>query len=321
VFTYVLRRVLYSIPVLLVASVLIFFFVSLAGDPLAELRVQPGISQDTLQNIVERKHLDEPIIVQYGYWLRDAVTNRFGVTFFADRPILPELVRAMGNTLQLVIAAEIFSLLLAITIGVLSARKQYSPFDYAATTFSFFGFSMPIFWFALILQVIFVNLFVATGVRLFYTSGLSSLNPDNFLLDRLQHLVLPVVALSFVYIAEFSRYTRASMLEVINSDYVRTARAKGLRERKVINKHAFRNALIPLTTIATVRFGELFGGAIITETVFSLDGMGLYFIRALGQGDVYQVMAWLMVVATLIIFFNLLADVLYGYLDPRIRYD
>ncbi|MDP9405348.1 MAG: ABC transporter permease [Actinomycetota bacterium] len=318
---YVVRRFLYSIPVLLLCSFIIFTFVSISGDPLSEVKRRPNVSEVTVQQIVERKHLDEPIPVQWAYWLKDATTNSFGTDLLGNRPIWPDLKRVMGNTLQLVIAAELLAFTIALAMGVISAKRQYSLFDYGTTTFSFFGFSMPVFWFALILQVIVTNIYLATDVRIFYTANLNSPNPDNFLLDRIQHLALPVIALSVLSIATYSRYMRASMLEVINSDYVRTARAKGVPERKVTVRHAMRNALIPVVTVAALNFGTVLGGAVVTETVFALDGMGLYFIRQLGERDAYPVMAWLMVAAFFVILFNLLADIVYGYLDPRIRYD
>lgn len=321
---YVTRRVLYSIPVLVVASVIVFFGVSSVGDPLGDLKRQPRFSQQTLQNIIERNHLDEPLIVQYGHWAADAVTDSFGTTIVGDRPIWPDLRRAFKNTLQLVIAAEAIALTLAVLLGVLSARYQYSFFDYTTTTVSFLGFSVPIFWFALILQVIFTNLYNATDVRIFYTAGLSSVNPGTgftWLVDRIQHLALPIIALSYVSVAQYSRYMRSSMLEVLHEDYIRTARAKGLKESKVTMKHALRNALIPVVTVAALNLGTVFGGVIITETVFSLDGMGLYFIEALGAREINALMAWLMLTSVLIIAFNLVADIIYGWLDPRIRYD
>ena len=319
--TYILRRVLYSIPVLFAASFLIFAFVAKASDPLQFLRMQPRISQQTLHKIVEREHLDEPIVVRYGYWIKDAVTDKFGTTLIGDREIWPDLIRVMGNTVQLVVAAELIAILFAVFIGVYSAVRQYSAFDYSFTTFSFLGLATPVFWLALMLQVLVVNIFLNYDIRIFYISNLSSTNPDHFVLDRIQHLALPIIVLAVASIAQYSRYMRAAMLEVINSDYVRTARAKGLSERKVIMKHAFRNALIPLATVVALNLGGVLGGAVVTETVFSLDGMGLYFITNLVEGDPYPVMAWLMVTAVMIVFFNLVADVLYGYLDPRVRYD
>lgn len=322
--SFILRRLLFSIPVLIAASMLIFGFVSLSGDPLTELRRQPNISQQTIQNIVERKHLDESIPVQYGYWVKDALTNGFGTSVISDEPIWPDLKRVIGNTLQFIILAEIVAIIIAVIAGILSARKQYSLFDYTTTTLSFIGFSMPVFWLALILQVIAVNILQATGVRIFFTSGLSSSGLGDvgfftFWIDRLRHLALPIMTIAVISTATYSRYTRSSMLEVINSDYVRTARAKGLSERQVIGRHAFRNALIPLVTVITLNFGVAFGGAVVTESIFGLDGMGTYFIRSLGDNDLYPVMAWLMITAVMVVVFNLIADVLYGFLDPRIR--
>ena len=318
--TFIARRIILSIPVLVLASVVVFFGVSSIGDPLGELKRRPNVSQDTIDAITSAKKLDQPLTVQYAAWVKDALTKSFGTTLY-DRPIWPDMRRALGHTLQLVILSEILALILGVTIGVISAKRQYTAFDYAATTFSFLGYSIPIFWFALMLQIIFVAIYTATDVRIFYTGGLSSPSPSNFLIDRLQHLALPTIALCYLNLALYSRYMRSSMLEVVNSDYVRTARAKGLREGTVTRKHALRNALIPIVSLAAINFGALFGGAIVTETIFALDGMGLFFIRALQTRDAYSVMAFLMVTAIFVILFNAIADILYGYLDPRIRYD
>jgi peptide/nickel transport system permease protein len=317
--TYVFRRVLYSIPVLIASTFLIFTFVSLSGDPLSQLRMQPGVDANTIKQIEERKHLHDPVPVRYVYWLRDAVTDRFGTTLVGSRPIWPELKRVMGNTLQLLIAAQVLAILIAIAVGVYSAVRQYSAFDYGATTFSFLGLSTPEFWLALMLQVLVVNIFLASDVRIFYVAGLNSPNPDNFVLDRIQHLALPVIVIAIGNIATYSRFMRASMLEVINADYVRTARAKGISERAVVMKHAFRNALVPLVTLVSLNFGGLIGGAVIAETIFQLDGMGFYYIQALGEADPYPIMAWLVITATMIVIANLVADLIFAWLDPRVR--
>jgi len=322
--SYAVRRLLYSVVVLVAASFLVFTFVSLSGDPLGQLNLVPNLSEQSRQNVIDAKHLDDPIPVRYAYWAKDAVTNQFGTTLLGDRPILPDLWRVMKNTLQLVLIAELLAVLIAVVIGVYSARHQYSPFDYAATTLSFLGLATPAFWLALILQVLVVQVREATGHQIFPIASLSSVDDEgglDFVLDRAHHLVLPVIVLTVASVAGYARYMRASMLEVINSDYVRTARAKGLPERTVTMKHAFRNALIPLVTLVALSFGNLLGGAIVVETIFSLDGMGLYFYNALLANDPYRVMAWLMVTATMIIVFNLVADLVYGYLDPRVRYD
>jgi peptide/nickel transport system permease protein len=322
--TFVIRRLLYSVVVLIAASFIIFTFVSISGDPLGYLKMQPNASKETIANITKRKHLDDPIPVQYAYWVKDAVTNEFGTTIVGNQPILPDLLRVLGHTIQLVFIAELLAVLVAVVIGVYSALRQYSAFDYTSTTFSFVGLATPVFWLALMLQVLVVKVYETTGHHIFPVTSLSSVNPGSgyhFVLDRAWHLTLPIIVLMVASVATYSRYMRASMLEVVNSDYVRTARAKGLSEQKVTMKHAFRNALIPLVTLVALNFGALLGGVVVTETVFGLDGMGLYFINALNKGDPFPVMAWLMITAVMIIIFNLIADIAYGYLDPRVRYD
>jgi peptide/nickel transport system permease protein len=322
--SYVVRRLLYSCVVLVLASFLVFTFVTISGDPLASLEANPNITDATKQAVRERKHLDESIPRRYVIWLQEAVTNQFGTTILTNEPIMPDLWRVMKNTLQLVFVAEMLAVLIAVVIGVCSALRQYSAFDYSATTFSFLGLATPVFWLALMLQVMVVQIYEQTGYRIFPIAGLNSVDPGtgvSFVIDRAHHLVLPVIVLMVASVATYSRFMRASMLEVINSDYVRTARAKGVAESRVQMKHAFRNALIPLVTLVALNFGALLGGVIVTETVFSLDGMGLYFTNALLLNDPYPVMAWLMVTAILIIVFNLIADIAYGLLDPRVRYD
>ena len=322
--TYVVRRLLYSVVVLIVASFIVFAGVSSVSHPLAFLKMQPNASKQTIENITKRKHLDDPIPVRYVYWVRDAATRGFGTDTIRDQPIMPDLKRVMGHTLQLVLVAESLAVLIAVAIGVYSALRQYSVTDYAATTFSFVGLATPVFWLALMLQVLFVNIYLWFDVRIFYTANLSSVDPGSglhWVLDRVQHMALPWMTLMVATIAAYSRFMRAAMLEVVNSDFIRTARAKGLSERRVTMNHAFRNALIPLVTVIALNFGALLSGAVVTETVFGLDGMGLYFINALNAGDPYPIMAWLMVTATLVITFNLIADIAYGYLDPRVRFD
>jgi ABC-type dipeptide/oligopeptide/nickel transport system permease component len=322
--TFIARRILYSIPVLIATSFLIFAGVSLIGNPLGGLKVNPLVSQQTIANVEKEKHLNQPIPVRYAYWVRDAVTDKFGTPLLNNRPIWDDLKRVIPHTLMLVVSAELISLLIGVSIGIYSAVRQYSVFDYAATTFSFLGFAMPVFWLALMVQIAFTNLFLAWHVRIFYTSGLSSPDPGtgfHWVLDRAQHLAIPVMVLCVLNLAVYSRFMRASLLEVVNTDYVRTARAKGLTEQRVTMKHAVRNALIPVVTLAALNFGALIGGAIVTEQIFQLDGMGNYFIQNLFTQDIYPIMAWLMVVAVAVIVFNLIADILYGILDPRVRYD
>ena len=319
--TYIARRFLYSVPVLIISTFLSFTFVSLAGDPTSNIRSNPQFSIVTYKHIQHEYHLDRSIPVRYWFWVKDIFTNKLGISLKTSQPIWPDLTRTMGHTAQFIIIAEILAMILGIAVGIFSAIKQYSLFDYFFTSVSFLGYAMPTFWLALLLQILFVDIYLHWNVRIFYTSGLNNIGQGTWSLDRMQHIALPVLTLTIISFALYSRYMRASMLDVINTDYVRTARAKGLPEWRVIMRHVFRNALIPIVTIAALNFGGLLGGAIVTETVFSLDGIGYYFIQKLGQLDVYAVMAYLLVTSTIIIAFNLIADILYGYLDPRIRYD
>jgi peptide/nickel transport system permease protein len=319
--TYIARRILYSIPVLFLSSFLSFVFVSYAGNPLGNLRSNPRIPPNTLRLVAERNHLNSPVVVRYFYWLKDFVTDKMGKSLLTFQPIWPDVHRTILHTAQVVIIAECLAIILGVAVGIFSAIRQYSVFDYTFTSLSFLGYAMPTFWLGLLLQILFVDIYLKWHVRIFYTSGLNNIGQGTWSLDRLQHIALPVVTLCVVSFALYSRYMRASMLDVINSDYVRTARAKGVPEWRVITRHVVRNALIPVVTVAALNLGGLLGGAIVTETIFTLDGFGYYFIQALQNSDFYAVMAYLVVTSVIIILFNLIADVVYGYLDPRIRYD
>jgi peptide/nickel transport system permease protein len=319
--TYSARRVLYSIPVLVLSTFLSFVFVSYAGNPLGALRSNPRFSQNTIPLLTKQDHLNDPVVVRYWYWIENVVTHKLGTSLLTQQPIWPDITRTMGHTAQVIIISEILALILGVAVGIFSAIRQYSFFDYTFTTVSFLGFAMPTFWLALLLQILFVDIYLKWNVRVFYTSGLNNPGEGTWSVDRLQHIALPVMTLCIISFALYSRYMRASMLDVINTDYVRTARAKGMSEWHVIMRHVFRNALIPIVTIAALNFGALLGGAIVTETVFTLDGIGYYFVQSLQTSDYYAVMAYLLITAIAIIVFNLIADILYGYLDPRIRYD
>lgn len=319
--TYIARRILYSIPVLIASTFLSFTFVSLAGDPTAALRANPRFSQHTLHALIVQNHLDQPIPIRYALWVRDLFAHKLGNSLLTLQPIWPDIVRTLSHTAQVILLAEGLAIVLGVAVGIFSAIRQYSLFDYVFTSFSFVGYAMPTFWLALLLQILFVDIYLKWGVRIFYTSGLNSPHEGTWSLDRLQHIALPVITLCIISFALYSRYMRASMLDAINSEYVRTARAKGLPEWQVILRHVVRNALIPIVTIAALNLGGLLGGAIVTETVFTLDGIGYYFIQKLQSADLYAVMAYLVVTSVIIIVFNLIADILYGALDPRIRYD
>ncbi|MBA2707701.1 MAG: ABC transporter permease [Gemmatimonadaceae bacterium] len=310
--TYSVRRVAYSIPVLLIASFLLFVFVRSTFDPTARL----AASRDPQVRIREQQRLglDDPLVTQYTRWLSNAATGDFGRSEISREDVTHSIRRAMGNTLQLIIIGAAVSCVLALAVGIFSATRQYSAFDYLFTGLSYIGIAMPPFWFGLI-----AIQFFAVQNNWLLSLGLHSGDRTGFDWDYLRHLPLPIATLCVQIVASWSRYERASMLDALNADYVRTARAKGVPARTVVLKHALRNALIPFVTVVALDFGALFGGLIITESIFSIGGMGRLFFTAIQQGDAYILEAWLLVAAVIIIGFNLIADLLYGILDPRIR--
>jgi peptide/nickel transport system permease protein len=342
--TFIVRRIAYSIPVLLVASLLVFVFVRATSDPLARysqsrdltVKAQEGLRQGIYEQPCRHFIAGQPpvqamtckrapILKQYWYWLSHFVRGKMGKSFVTNRAVTTDLRSSFGNTLQLLIWGVLISAILAVLIGVYSAVRQYSVPDYVFTGLAFIGLSMPPFWFGLIAIDIFSNrlrtTFHAKNPPL-YSIGLHGHHAAGFVpgfFDYGRHLLLPVATLTVQIVASWSRYQRSSMLDVLSADYMRTAKAKGLSRSKVILKHGLRNALIPLVTVMAIDIGALFGGLVVTEQIFSIHGMGLLFVNALQNGDTQVLLPWLMITATFIILFNLLADVLYGVLDPRIR--
>jgi peptide/nickel transport system permease protein len=324
---FVVRRLLVSIPVLIGSSLLTFLLVKLSGDPLQYLKFRnPPVPKHTIALEQHRLGLDRSLPDQYWHWISNVVLHgNFGQSINPTSNIRSELFAAFWVTARLVILSVIISLILAIVTGVFSAVKQYSITDYTTTFAGFLFLSMPVFWFAVLLKQagIWYNQNVSQGT--FYTIGEKSV----FLTNNSQwsqikdvggHLVLPTVVLSLAGYAGWTRFTRASMLEVLNSDYVRLARSKGLRRRRVLVRHALRTALIPLTTVTALDIAALLSGAIVTETVFQWHGMGNLFLTSIRNIDFNVMLAWLLLTATVVILFNLLADILYGVLDPRIRH-
>ncbi len=319
--TYVARRVLYSIPVLLMASFIAFWGVRSTFDPTAKYRT----SRDATRIIAEKRHelgLDRPIIAQWWTWFSNFLRGNWGTSSATNGDVRQMTTRALGFTMQLIFWGILISLLVAISVGVFSAVRQYSVPDYLFTGLSYLGIAMPVFWFALMANQ-FLSIWPKEHFHLsqspVYFVGLHSTGQSGVNLDYFRHLALPVLALTVQIIAVWSRFQRASMLDVLSADYVRTARAKGLPPRTVIFKHSLRNALLPLVSQTAVDIGALFGGLIITEQIYSVPGMGRLFIGGLQSGDVNVVLAWMMVSAIFVILFNLVADIVYGLLDPRIR--
>ena len=318
---YISRRVLYSIPVILIASFLLLWSVRETFDPCAQYRTSQG-GVASVERCRTTLHLNDSVVTQYGRWLGNAVQGDFGESQQSHAEVSSTITRALWYTIQLIFWGILVSAVLSIALGIYSALRQYSIGDYTFTALAFIGLAMPPFWFGLIaIQFLSVDLkdWLGTSQPVFGFVGLHSGDSTGFNMDYLRHLVLPVMTLTVQIIAEWSRFQRSSMLDVMSADYIRTARAKGVPRRRVILRHGLRNALIPLVTVMALDIGALFGGIVITEKIFSIPGMGRLFLDSLLKGDVPVLEAWLVVTAIFIVLFNLIADVLYGVLDPRIR--
>jgi peptide/nickel transport system permease protein len=348
--TFLIRRLTQSLLVLFLSSLVVFFLLYLApGGPMSEIIEQKRqnarfpVNPEDIERLKKQYDLDLPMWQSYTRWA-------FGWPNFTDReprygvirgdfgeswrvaehqPSMDIILRVLPNTLKLTIASTLLSLLVGVPVGIISAVRQYSKLDYLVTTSTFFGVAMPVFWLGSMLILVFAFKFKEWGLFYFPPGSVTSLRaytvpllgkvqPES-ITDQLMHLILPTITLSLLFMATWSRFTRASMLEVLKQDYVRTARAKGLIERVVIAKHALRNALIPLVTVVALQLPFLFGGALITETIFNWRGMGLVFVDSLFQSDWPVAMTYLLILSAVTIGSNLLADVLYTFVDPRIR--
>jgi peptide/nickel transport system permease protein len=323
-FRYVIRRLIFSLPVLIVASILVFVVMRAATDPTAALRLNPRISAADVARLRRVLGLDQSGPEQYLTWARHFFTFDWGISVVSQQSVAAQIRTALVNSAILGLVATFFSLIIGVAIGVYSSLHQYSKLDNAFTTAAFVGISMPNFWFAIMLQLFF-GVYLVRWLHLsepwFNVAGMTTPGSVGFnLVDRARHIVLPALVLAVQIVAVYSRYMRASMLEVLHSDYLRTARAKGLRERRVVFRHAMRNALIPITTQLALDVGAIAAGLIITEQVFQWPGMGPLFIRAIDTGDYPLALAWVMVTVFAVVIFNLLADIMYAVLDPRIRY-
>ncbi|GEM88765.1 MULTISPECIES: ABC transporter permease [Oceanithermus] len=330
---YTLRRLLQMIPLLFFVSLAIYTLVALQpGDPLEGLIFQnPHLTQEDIAKLKAAYGLDQPIHIRYFKWLGRALQGDLGLSRTYAQPAAQFIYGRMQNTLLLTGLSFLLALAVAIPVGVFSAVRQYSIADYVVTFFSFVGYSTPVFWLGIMLMLLFAvwlperlgrfePIFPAGG---FVSPGMS---PDTvgwwaYLKDRAWYLVLPVFTLSVLSMAGWTRFTRSSMLEVLQQDYIRTARSKGLAERVVIYKHALRNALIPIVTLVGLAIPGLFSGAVITETIFSWPGMGRALFDSLLEKDYNVAMAALVFLAFLTALFNLLADLAYAVVDPRIRYN
>jgi peptide/nickel transport system permease protein len=312
---YVAQRVLSLIPVLLGVTLLVFLVMQLApGDP-AQIILGPKATETSLAQLRHELGLDQPLHIQYGRWLSRVVQGDWGRSIQLKREVLPFVLDRFRNSAYLMLLAMLLACAVGVPVGVWSAIRQYSLGDRLGMVTVVMGFSIPIFWLGIILQIVF-----GLQLGILPVSGLQSPGQTG-VPDLLKHLILPALTLATGATALIARMTRSSMLEVIRQDYVRTARAKGLNERLTINRHALKNALIPIVTIIGLQVGYLLGGDILVELVFTYPGLGLAMVNGILARDFPLVQGAILLVASSYVLVNLLVDLAYAYLDPRIRYE
>jgi peptide/nickel transport system permease protein len=344
--SFILRRLAQTLLLLFLLSIVLFALVNLApGGPLVGLGQNRRVRPEQLEIMRRQFGLDQPLPTQYLVWLvgndwmkidsdgdglpdqsglrRGVLRGDFGISYNSRQPVLVEISQRLPNTIYLMGITILVAILIAIPIGIISATRQYSRVDIALTTFSFAGQALPEFWLGLVLIIVFYSWLrnPLTGDSLFPAGGMYSLETTFSISDRIWHLVLPVATGALGWVSWYSRFVRASLLDVIHADYLRTARAKGLPEKLVLYKHALRTALVPLVTMLALDLPTIFSGAIFVELLFAWPGMGRLYYQAAAARDYPVLMAVLMIGAAFIILSNLLADVVYAYLDPRVRYE
>lgn len=323
---YLIRRLLQLLPLLIGMSIIIFFIMFLMpGNPIDMMLMgNPHMKPEDVARLKRLWGFDQPFLIRYVKWLAQTVQGNLGFSYAWRRPVTEVIAQRLPNTLILMSASLVLSLIVALPVGILSARRQYSVTDYVLTVFAFIGQAMPTFWFGLMMILVFsIYLKSPSGGPLLPPGGMMDIGSSAgfFTWSRLRYLIMPAFVLGLANMTGWARFMRSSMLEVINQDYVRTARAKGLPERKVVYKHALRNALIPMVTMLALAIPGLVSGATITETVFAWNGVGRMTFEAVMNKDYSVAMAALMLDAILVVLFNLVADLVYALVDPRVKYD
>jgi peptide/nickel transport system permease protein len=315
--SYLARRGTQALVTLVIITIVCFILTRLSADPMAQYANRPGMTQEDKARIFRSLGLDQPLPVQYVKWLGFAIQGDLGNSFFSKQPVSLMISERLPNTLKLMITAEIITILLSLTLGIVSAVKQYTLVDNIITTFSFIGYSMPIFFIALGAILIFAVQFKAWGLPYLPTGAdiWDSKDP----VELIKHMILPVACLVIISTAGYARFIRTSILEVLGLDYIRTARAKGLSNRVVFFKHALRNAALPLVTIIGLDIPYLLGGALVTESVFAWPGMGRLFWEYAQRGDFPVVLGVLLIISTAVVVFAIITDIVYTFVDPRIR--
>ncbi|GHD13113.1 peptide ABC transporter permease [Tianweitania populi] len=312
---YVVRRILHSIPLVFGVSVIGFGIMHLApGGPLSVYTLNGSITAADIERLRVSLGLDQPLHVQYFGWVKSMLEGSWGYTLFGGRPVLDVILERLPATILLMGTSTALAVLIGTLLGVLGAVRRYSIFDYLATTGAMLALSFPTFWFGLMAIYIF-----AIELRWLPSGGMYDFGEEGNVLNLLQHLILPLLVLTLVLVASWSRYARSSFLEVIQQDYVRTARSKGLSGSRVLWRHAFPNAVIPLIALLGVQLPTLFSGALVAETIFSWPGMGRLFVDALSMKEYSVLMGTVMFTALLVILGNLIADIAIALIDPRVK--
>jgi peptide/nickel transport system permease protein len=314
-FQYLIRRILIAIPVLLGVTIINFYIINLAPGDAVDLMVYPGMSAADVVRQRESLGLNDPIYVRYVKWLGNLVTGNMGTSFTNQRPVSDRIAERIGPTMLLALTSLVLAYLLAVPIGVVSATRQYSWVDYGSTVLGLVGISVPAFFLGLATIYIF-----SLKLDLLPTGGMRTVGAQGGPFDLVIHLIAPALVLGLNSMGSIMRYTRSSMLEVLKQDYMRTARAKGLKDRLVVYKHGLRNAAIPIVTILSFQMTALLGGAVITEQVFQWPGMGKLVLESINQRDYPLIMGINLLIAVLVVVFNLLSDAAYAWIDPRISY-
>ena len=317
---YVVRRVLQAVPLLFLISVMSFMLIRMSGDPMSMYAQSSSLTQADRERIIKEHGWDQPRIIQYGFWLRDVARGDLGSSLYTYQPVTQMILERLPNTMILMGTVFVLTLVVSIPLAIISALKQYSKLDYIITGASFLAFALPTFWLGLMFIMIFAVKFKEWGLPYLPAGGMYDLVEGQSLPGLIKHLIMPAIVLSIVSMAAYIRYLRASMIEVLHDDYIRTARAKGLPEGAITWSHAFRNALIPLVTLITMNIPLIFSGALITEQVFAWPGMGRLFVDHANRGDYPVLMGLVMTVSVLVVLFNLVADIAYAAIDPRIRF-
>lgn len=330
---YIVKRVLMLIPVLLGVSFIVFFLLRVCAPDPAPVVLGEHATAASMQEWREANGLNDPVLVQYIDFIKGALTGDLGTSYYTKTPVITEVMSRFPATAELAVMAIIIASVLGILMGVLTAVKKNSIFDNLGMLFCLIGVSVPIFWLGVLMQILFaknLGLVPVSGAMsgaLLVDKVTGSYLIDAFLSgdmanvrDVLWHMILPSVTLAFYTLAIISRMTRSSMLDTLNQDYIRTARAKGISEGRVIRKHALRNALMPIVTVIGLQFGSLLGGAVLTETVYGWPGIGKYLVECAQKSDFPVVQASVLLIAVIFVFLNLIVDVIYAFLDPRISY-